>query len=93
MFITKAMLLCEISGFRTRSRFRASEQALCRTTAESTAKLTIPGNAGWVSAAASLMHAGSHLFFDPRGHLIHLWNKIFLSACLLSLFALCSRSP
>ena len=32
------------------------------------------------------MHAGSHLFFDPRGHLIHLWNKIFLSACLLSLF-------
>ncbi|CAD6250216.1 unnamed protein product [Miscanthus lutarioriparius] len=36
----------------------------------------------------SLMHAGSgsHLFFDPRGHLIHLWNKIFLSACLLSLF-------
>lgn len=36
----------------------------------------------------SLMHAagGSHLFFDPRGQLIHLWNKIFLSACLLSLF-------
>lgn len=37
----------------------------------------------------SLMHAGRggrHLFFDPRGQLIHLWNKIFLSACLLSLF-------
>jgi hypothetical protein len=34
----------------------------------------------------SLMHAGGRLFFDPRGHLIHLWNKIFLSACLLSLF-------
>jgi cyclic nucleotide gated channel len=36
----------------------------------------------------SLMHAAgsSHLFFDPRGHLIHLWSKIFLSACLLSLF-------
>ncbi|RCV07394.1 hypothetical protein SEVIR_1G245600v4 [Setaria viridis] len=34
----------------------------------------------------SLVHAGSRLFFDPRGHLIHLWNKIFLAACLLSLF-------
>lgn len=34
----------------------------------------------------SLMHAGSRLSFDPRGHLIHLWNKIFLAACLLSLF-------
>ncbi|CAN6273545.1 unnamed protein product [Urochloa humidicola] len=35
----------------------------------------------------SLVHAGSRrFFFDPRGHLIHLWNKIFLSACLLSLF-------
>ncbi|CAN6238705.1 unnamed protein product [Urochloa humidicola] len=34
----------------------------------------------------SLVHAGSRVFFDPRGHLIHLWNKIFLSACLLSLF-------
>lgn len=37
----------------------------------------------------SLLHAagsGSHFFFDPRGQLIHLWNKIFLSACLLSLF-------
>ncbi|KAF8692898.1 hypothetical protein HU200_039256 [Digitaria exilis] len=36
----------------------------------------------------SLMHAGGgrRVFFDPRGHLIHLWNKIFLSACLLSLF-------
>jgi len=34
----------------------------------------------------SLVHAGGRLFFDPRGHLIHLWSKIFLSACLLSLF-------
>jgi hypothetical protein len=30
--------------------------------------------------AALLMHASSHLLFDPRGHLIHQWNKIFLSA-------------
>uniref|UniRef100_A0A453P4I1 Cyclic nucleotide-binding domain-containing protein n=4 Tax=Aegilops tauschii subsp. strangulata TaxID=200361 RepID=A0A453P4I1_AEGTS len=34
----------------------------------------------------SLMHSGGHLFFDPRGRVIHLWNKIFLTACLLSLF-------
>ncbi|XP_062219718.1 protein CNGC15b-like [Phragmites australis] len=34
----------------------------------------------------SLVHAGHRLFFDPRGHLINLWNKIFLAACLLSLF-------
>ncbi|KAK3158504.1 hypothetical protein QOZ80_2AG0138040 [Eleusine coracana subsp. coracana] len=34
----------------------------------------------------SLMHAGSSVFFDPRGHLINLWHKIFLTACLLSLF-------
>jgi cyclic nucleotide gated channel, plant len=34
----------------------------------------------------SLIHAGSSLYFDPRGHLINLWHKIFLTACLLSLF-------
>ncbi|KAL6634772.1 hypothetical protein ACP70R_027443 [Stipagrostis hirtigluma subsp. patula] len=37
----------------------------------------------------SLMHAaggGARLFFDPRGHLIHLWNKVFLTACVASLF-------
>jgi cyclic nucleotide gated channel len=34
----------------------------------------------------SLVHAGGSLFFDPRGHLINLWHKIFLTACLLSLF-------
>ncbi|WVZ74535.1 hypothetical protein U9M48_022705 [Paspalum notatum var. saurae] len=34
----------------------------------------------------SLVHAGRRLFFDPRGHLIHLWNKVFLAACLASLF-------
>jgi cyclic nucleotide gated channel len=35
----------------------------------------------------SLVRAGGgRLFLDPRGRLIHLWSKIFLSACLLSLF-------
>uniref|UniRef100_A0A0E0K2L6 Cyclic nucleotide-binding domain-containing protein n=1 Tax=Oryza punctata TaxID=4537 RepID=A0A0E0K2L6_ORYPU len=35
----------------------------------------------------SLMSSGAnHLFFDPRGQLIHLWSKIFLAACLASLF-------
>ncbi|KAF0931800.1 hypothetical protein E2562_005772 [Oryza meyeriana var. granulata] len=34
----------------------------------------------------SLMSSGNHLFFDPRGQLIHLWSKIFLAACLASLF-------
>jgi cyclic nucleotide gated channel, plant len=34
----------------------------------------------------SLVHAGSSLYLDPRGHLINLWHKIFLTACLLSLF-------
>ncbi|KAJ1254834.1 hypothetical protein BS78_K321400 [Paspalum vaginatum] len=34
----------------------------------------------------SLVHAGRRLSFDPRGHLIHLWNKVFLAACLVSLF-------
>uniref|UniRef100_A0ACD5Z2K4 Uncharacterized protein n=1 Tax=Avena sativa TaxID=4498 RepID=A0ACD5Z2K4_AVESA len=41
----------------------------------------------------SLMHAGGgdhrhHLFFffDPRGQVIHLWHKVFLAACLASLF-------
>jgi cyclic nucleotide gated channel len=34
----------------------------------------------------SLMHSGNQLLFDPRGRVIHLWNKIFLTACLFSLF-------
>uniref|UniRef100_M8BH11 Uncharacterized protein n=1 Tax=Aegilops tauschii TaxID=37682 RepID=M8BH11_AEGTA len=38
----------------------------------------------------SLMHAGGdrHLFFffDPRGQVIHRWHKVFLAACLASLF-------
>ncbi|XP_040377050.1 protein CNGC15b [Oryza brachyantha] len=34
----------------------------------------------------SLMGSGSHLFFDPRGRLIHLWSKVFLATCLASLF-------
>ncbi|KAL5208205.1 hypothetical protein ABZP36_032640 [Zizania latifolia] len=34
----------------------------------------------------TLMNSGNHLFFDPRGQLIHLWSKIFLAACLVSLF-------
>jgi cyclic nucleotide gated channel len=33
-----------------------------------------------------LMHRGNQLLFDPRGRVIHLWNKVFLTACLLSLF-------
>ncbi|XP_010235734.1 protein CNGC15a isoform X6 [Brachypodium distachyon] len=39
----------------------------------------------------SLMHAGNNNhhqlpLFDPRGRVIHLWNKVFLAACLVSLF-------
>ncbi|CAM0945376.1 unnamed protein product [Alopecurus aequalis] len=40
----------------------------------------------------SLMHAGGgdngqlFFFFDPRGQVIHLWHKVFLAACLTSLF-------
>jgi hypothetical protein len=37
-------------------------------------------------ARLPLMHTSSILFFVPRGHLINLWHKIFLTACLLSLF-------
>ncbi|KAE8800279.1 putative cyclic nucleotide-gated ion channel 15 [Hordeum vulgare] len=38
----------------------------------------------------SLMHGGGdrHLFFffDPRGQAVHRWHKVFLAACLASLF-------
>ncbi|XP_072986886.1 protein CNGC15b isoform X1 [Typha latifolia] len=33
----------------------------------------------------SLIHVKKKLF-DPRGHIIHRWNKIFLVSCLVSLF-------